>query len=1552
MPVQLLPFFSRCFSARVSQRRRLGRRTGSVEGLEQRALLSAGPRVLGITPANAQWVQDNATWYVKDSATWNVQFSEPVTGVDASDFTLLPQEGLTWTDLQVTGTGDYRMVTVSGLNGTGILRLDLQDDGSIRDYQSLPLYSSNEVSFEAIVDSDQPLFYRQQITGDFDGDGLDEIFCAVADSKEGVSRVVRLDVQADGSIRKSDVPLATSGAQALHLFAGDVTADGKSEVFVGLGAYSDGGLSVFGAQPDGTSTLLSSLPVKYLPEDWTFSPSRSVAFGDFNSDGDMDLAVNSVNNWPSGVQILNGDAAGGFALGQWIPLPGFSFFAKPRTLIATDLNADGRTDLLIEDSTNNEGKLETHVLLGTPQGQLSATTTYIGRDFGFAAGGLFDMNLIGRDIELGAGGIFDMDGDLRADWIGSDSVLGLCVFPGNGDGTFGAPSAIGYSGSDRITVQPSEIVILPAADGLSSLLLLSLVKDPDTGNVLNRTKVTLFDQTVSGHYELASQLEVDGSLFPGQQTKLQSRAGGQHGLELRVSVVDTAVNTASTVFYRLEISANQQLTAVPLPLSIPGAFVNSVDGDFDGDGISDTAIVTANASDLSQGTDLRILLRNATVAGTDPVRTTTTLAEPPGNNPTCVIPALIDSDAFMDVLSVSPSTNTLNYHRALGDGRFAAPETISVGATPQSVTTLDFNFDGFTDVITANSGSDSISVLTGTASGSLVRQSDIVVGQSPRVVLSADFNQDERMDLLVTLPGDFAVNILYGTAEGTLAAATPIGLDLPPEFATVADFNGDSFPDVAVSGPNATFVHILLGSADGLQYAPVVGLTTTVRQLLTEDIDQDGRFDLLISTGNGQLLACHQDNVGTLGDPERIAGYDPSPQVSIATGDLNGFQPDLISLHRSWLGNSIGLIGILTDRLDNLFAPSIGIPVDHNPQAFFVADVTGDQRNDLVLADGPKANLRVFRNTGNGALLGTAVTVVTNLPPTCDPISTTIEILEDTPVFKVPVTGISAGIGEEQLVRIVPWFSSNPDILPLPQFVIHPDQTSGEIILKPVRARSGTVNISYYIEDSGDDGNFETTEDNGYYFFFQQLDVIIKPIRPIVVSPVGAIQQQRPTFTWIQVPDAAYYRVWITNNSASRDPLILILGLSTYQPEQDLGIGRYDVWVQAVKGNGQRLPWSLKHSFEITTAVLLPKPASRLATARPEFTWPAISGADAYEIYLTNVSTGQAGAIQQIVTTNSWKPETDLSMSNWRIWGRALIRGRYAASWSGARDFTITTPPTPITPLVFSTQQRPEFQWSAVSGATQYGFQLRSAATGKIVHDVRGLTSPAFTPPADLPFGRYRWWSFAESTASGIRGDWSVAAELVISDRPVLQSPVGTVPAQNPLLKWMAFPGAVTYEVWVNRSQPSQYIVSAAGLNSTEWQVPVTLTPGIKHRYWVRAVTTNGQTTQWSQPLEFRIEIAQSVPAAEIVPDTAYEPGIQLRLLPTHPDRSRFATDNNPAVKPDVNAVSQPVLAACPTAVTVPAAATADKADSETPAEIALRDEAILLAVAALDGQS
>ena len=66
--------------------------------------------------------------------SWTVTFSEPVTGVDASDFALA-NSGLGGTPAitNVTGSGATRTVTASTGSGSGTLGLNLVDDDSIED---------------------------------------------------------------------------------------------------------------------------------------------------------------------------------------------------------------------------------------------------------------------------------------------------------------------------------------------------------------------------------------------------------------------------------------------------------------------------------------------------------------------------------------------------------------------------------------------------------------------------------------------------------------------------------------------------------------------------------------------------------------------------------------------------------------------------------------------------------------------------------------------------------------------------------------------------------------------------------------------------------------------------------------------------------------------------------------------------------------------------------------------------------------------------------------------------------------------------------------------------------------------------------------------------------------------------------------------------------------------------------------------------------------------------------------------------------------------------
>jgi hypothetical protein len=87
---------------------------------------STAPTVTGITRLGAPL--SNA-----GSAQFRVAFSEAVTGVDASDFQVVPSGSASYGAVSVSGSGASYTVTLDGLGGEGTLGLGLIDDDTIRD---------------------------------------------------------------------------------------------------------------------------------------------------------------------------------------------------------------------------------------------------------------------------------------------------------------------------------------------------------------------------------------------------------------------------------------------------------------------------------------------------------------------------------------------------------------------------------------------------------------------------------------------------------------------------------------------------------------------------------------------------------------------------------------------------------------------------------------------------------------------------------------------------------------------------------------------------------------------------------------------------------------------------------------------------------------------------------------------------------------------------------------------------------------------------------------------------------------------------------------------------------------------------------------------------------------------------------------------------------------------------------------------------------------------------------------------------------------------------
>src|SRR4029077_9673154 len=147
----------------------------------------------------------------------------------------------------------------------------------------------------------------------------------------------------------------------------------------------------------------------------------SVAVGDVNGDGKMDLIVSNQcarsNNCTNGsVSVLLGNGDGTFQAALSYGSGGQYTFS----VAAEDVNGDGRPDLLVsnECADNTCGNGSVGVLLGNGDGTFHAAVSY-------GTGGQYAYSVA----------VGDVNGDGKPDLVVAHQ-LSVAVLLGNGDGTF------------------------------------------------------------------------------------------------------------------------------------------------------------------------------------------------------------------------------------------------------------------------------------------------------------------------------------------------------------------------------------------------------------------------------------------------------------------------------------------------------------------------------------------------------------------------------------------------------------------------------------------------------------------------------------------------------------------------------------------------------------------------------------------------------------------------------------------------------------------------------------------------------------------------------------------------------------------------------------------------------------------------------------------------------------------------------------------------------------------------------------------------------------
>jgi hypothetical protein len=273
-------------------------------------------------------------------------------------------------------------------------------------------------------------------TGDFNNDGIPDI-ASVTSSGYLYTRL-GTGAGAFGTVHSAN---RATRAAYIQVMAGDVNNDGKPDLIALSPAHTSVDVYL------GLGTGLFTAPTAGPHEIATHDQPTYFATGDFNNDGNLDIAV--VNESDPSLQVFLGAGNGTFTT-----LSPFTIGAGTVDIVVADFNSDGIPDLAMSNATN------VTIYLGNGNGTFQAASQTFALPDGNAPNSIAAGSLRNNGVQ-----------DLV---VGDGTLGGFWVYLGNNDGTFTAPAAAVGNEDDYFV-----FVGLVDVDGNGTLDLVNQAGDGD-----------------------------------------------------------------------------------------------------------------------------------------------------------------------------------------------------------------------------------------------------------------------------------------------------------------------------------------------------------------------------------------------------------------------------------------------------------------------------------------------------------------------------------------------------------------------------------------------------------------------------------------------------------------------------------------------------------------------------------------------------------------------------------------------------------------------------------------------------------------------------------------------------------------------------------------------------------------------------------------------------------------------------------------------------------------------------------------------------------------
>ena len=744
------------------------------------------------------------------------------------------------------------------------------------------------------------------VAGDIDRDGRLDLVVASGTA----ANQVQVHQGLAGGAFMTGIPFGV-GVVPTRLALADFDRDGRLDLVVV--SESSHRVRVF----QGQGTLIFGATLADLDLSPSSSGPTAAVAGDFNRDGNLDLAV--ALGAAGQVAIFVGNGTGALGAG-----PTVAVGTNPRDIFAGRIDRDGLLDLV----TANGGSGDVSVLKGTGGGGFAPQTPVAG---------------LGQPSRVA---LADLDRDGVLDLVVLDlAAPRLVTFRGNP----ASPSLFGT------TPFPAP---LPASSAPQGLVTGDFTSDgrADLVTVLSATNQAVVVKGDSGSTCVQSSFEAARSFAAGDGPVAVAAADFDE--DGRADLV-AAAGTGSAISFLKGTPAGYG-PPVGYPVSPAPRGVASADFNFDGHADVVAALGTIGSGKvqvyLGDGTGLLVAGFSANV----------------GNDLAAVAVGDFNGDGAPDVAVASEATDEVLVLLGNGAGGFGAPISTSVDDAPRAIVTGDFDGVGLKDLAVACSGSNTVRVLLASGSGTFTAGSTPNVGTEPWGIAAADLDGDTRTDIVTANHGANTVSVLKGTGTGTFAAAVSYSVDTYPTGVALLRVDNTARPDIVVSTASIHTVNILLDDGSG-------GFTFTLPEgripvrsspqaVVPVDVDLDGRLDVVVPCRTSDSVVVLLTRPPSFQGAPRVA-VGSQPQGATAA-DLDG-DGDLDLAVTSTGGNSVSL---LANNGSGTFTALAGSPLPlaagAAPAAVVSADFDRDGILDLAVTDVGAGGVSVLRGLGGGAYAG------------------------------------------------------------------------------------------------------------------------------------------------------------------------------------------------------------------------------------------------------------------------------------------------------------------------------------------------------------------------------------------------------------------------------------------------------------------------------------------------------------------------------------------------------------------------------------------------------